>query len=199
MGNCVFLEIFQKPPSRPSKPLSDSCHFQCIFGFLVRTTWRHELVARRHNLAHPVFWVLIEQSGGDEHSPGNASWLTQFWYFGGLWVILIEEKGLILVDGMIGCQQLSNFHVIGINLMKLVWRDFRLGKLGIYEFTSIWCMNYVKDYMLALKWIFSNFGTRIALLNCRIRHRNEFWDFKVLASATDSGIFPRTDVPPSRM
>jgi len=51
--------------------------------------------ARRHVIAHPIFWVFDEPSGGDEHPPGDASQFGSILVFWGFWVDSIRGKKIV--------------------------------------------------------------------------------------------------------
>ena len=67
-----FLEIFQKPPSRASRPLGDSYEFPCNYGFLRGIAWWPIHAARLHNHYHQFSKFLHEAPRGDKHPPDDA-------------------------------------------------------------------------------------------------------------------------------
>ena len=65
---------------------------------------RQELAAKRYICSHPVFGFCMNHLAAMKTCEATRARLTRFWYSGCFWIILIEEKVLLLVDGGPGCQ-----------------------------------------------------------------------------------------------
>jgi len=68
-----FLEIFQKPPGGIHIAARRLVLVEWFWVLEEGTAWLHIPSHQATQVAYPVFWVLVELSGGDEHLPGDSS------------------------------------------------------------------------------------------------------------------------------
>jgi len=80
--NSGFLEVFQKPPGRHSKPPGGLCYFCGVFWVPeMELPGGTTLPARRRLVINPVSGFWLELPGGDEQPPGDANLFPSFLIF----------------------------------------------------------------------------------------------------------------------